>query len=68
MVLPVVKLLEPKMKDGCVLVADNTVASKERYREFLEYVDGEGSGYVRTALPYSGGLEMILYRSGSEGA
>ena len=62
MVLPIVKLLEPHFKPGCVLVADNTVNSAEGYKEFFDHVNAPGSSYITLTLPYNNGLEMTLYR------
>lgn len=62
MVLPLIKTLEPNLKPGCVLVADNTVKSAEGYREYFEYIGAPGSPYRTLTLPYKDGLEMTVYR------
>ncbi|KAF7178908.1 hypothetical protein CNMCM7691_007732 [Aspergillus felis] len=61
MALPTLKLVQPKLRYGAVVVADNTVSSAEGYKEFLEYVRAPGSGFSTLTLPYKGGLEMSVY-------
>ena len=61
MVLPTVKLLEPKFRRGTVIISDNTTASVEGYSEFFAYINAPGSSYRTITLPYAGGLEMTVY-------
>ncbi|RHZ56260.1 O-methyltransferase [Aspergillus thermomutatus] len=61
MALPTLKLIQPKLRYGAVVVADNTLSSAEGYKEFLEYVRAPGSGFSTVTLPYKGGLEMSVY-------
>jgi hypothetical protein len=62
MVMPIIKVLEPHMRAGCVIVADNTVASAEGYADYLRHITAPGSAYTSMTLPYSNGLEMTTYR------
>lgn len=62
MALPVLKTLEPNLKSGCVIVVDNTVRSAKGYRDYFEYINGNGSSYTTLTLPYKDGLEMTVYR------
>ncbi|EAW08933.1 O-methyltransferase [Aspergillus clavatus NRRL 1] len=61
MALPTLKLVQPRLRPGAVIVADNTASSAAGYEEFLEYVRAPGSGFSCLTLPYKGGLEMIVY-------
>jgi hypothetical protein len=45
-----------------VIIADNTVKLGEQYQELFDYVDAEGSGFRRVTMPYSGGIDMIVYQ------
>ncbi|KAH8819835.1 S-adenosyl-L-methionine-dependent methyltransferase [Xylogone sp. PMI_703] len=58
--LPALKLLEPRMKPGAVVIIDNTISSAERYTELLMHLRSPGSGYTNLTIPYSNGLEMCL--------
>lgn len=61
MVLPTLKLLEPRLKPGAVIVADNVESSKEGYSDFLAYIDRADSPYSTVMLPYPGGLSMTTF-------
>lgn len=61
MALPTLKLVQPKLRYGAVVVADNTLSSAEGYKELLEYVRAPESGFSTLTLPYKGGLEMSVY-------
>jgi hypothetical protein len=45
-----------------VIIADNTVMVGDQYQELFDYVDAEGSGFRRVTMPYSGGIDMIVYQ------
>jgi catechol 2,3-dioxygenase-like lactoylglutathione lyase family enzyme len=61
MVLPTLKLLEPRLKPGAVIVADNVVSSKEGYSDFLAYTNRPDSPYSTVTLPYPGGLSLSTF-------
>ncbi|KAI9658762.1 MAG: hypothetical protein M1821_002322 [Bathelium mastoideum] len=61
MVLPTIKLVEPKLRPGAVILADNTIASHRGYAEYLEYIRQPQSGYRTMTLPFPEGLEMTLF-------
>lgn len=43
-----------------MVVADNTEVAREGYRDLLDYVARPGSGFKSMALPFSGGLHLIV--------
>ncbi|KJR79821.1 O-methyltransferase [Sporothrix schenckii 1099-18] len=61
MALPTLKIVQPKLRHGALIIADNTVTAKESYKEFLDYVRAPGSGFVGTTVPFEGGLEVLVY-------
>jgi len=61
MVLPTLKLLEPRLRPGAVIIADNVVSSKEGYNDFFTYIHREDSPYSTVTLPYPGGLSMSTF-------
>ncbi|KAI1330894.1 S-adenosyl-L-methionine-dependent methyltransferase [Xylariaceae sp. FL0255] len=61
MLLPTLKLLEPKLKKGAVLVSDNIISSAEGYHDFHEHIRNHSRAYRSLILPYLGGLEFTLY-------
>ncbi|KAL7802348.1 S-adenosyl-L-methionine-dependent methyltransferase [Trichoderma aethiopicum] len=58
--LPALKLLEPKLRSGAVVIIDNSISSASRYKELLDHLRSPTSGYTNLTLPYSKGLEMCV--------
>ena len=61
MALPTLKLILPHMRYGAVVVADNTIAAAEKYKELLDFMRDPGSGFVNMTLPFNNGLEVSTY-------
>jgi catechol 2,3-dioxygenase-like lactoylglutathione lyase family enzyme len=61
MVIPTLKLLEPRLRPGAVIVADNVVSSKEGYTDFLDHLHRADSPYSTVTLPYPGGLSLSTF-------
>lgn len=61
MALPTLKLVQPNLRHGALIIADNTVSAAKSYKEFLEYVRAPDSGFIDTVVPFSGGLEVLVY-------
>ena len=61
MVVPTLKLLEPKLRPGAVLICDNVVSSTQGYQAFFKHIKAPGAKYRSLTLPFSGGLEMVTY-------
>ncbi|KAL2831484.1 S-adenosyl-L-methionine-dependent methyltransferase [Aspergillus cavernicola] len=59
--LPTLKLVQPSLRSGAVIIADNTVSSYEDYTALREYVENPENGFRRMLLPFKGGLDMIIY-------
>lgn len=59
--MPALKLVAPKMKVGAMVVADNTVAAAQGYKDLIAYLDDPANGFKRTTAPYAGGLEIAVY-------
>ncbi|WP_269541723.1 O-methyltransferase [Cerasicoccus fimbriatus] len=53
MYVDIVKLLEPKMRPGCLIVSDNT--DQEGAATYLEHVRNPANGYISTPLLTPGG-------------
>jgi predicted O-methyltransferase YrrM len=56
--LPVLRLLEPRLTPGAVVVADDTVSMAAQMADYLAYVRDPGHGYLSIAFPESDGLEI----------
>jgi predicted O-methyltransferase YrrM len=60
MALPTLKLVQPKMRHGAVVIADNTTRTKG-YAEMLAYMRSPDSGFINMTVPFSNGLEFSVY-------
>ncbi|KAH0528826.1 hypothetical protein TsFJ059_003638 [Trichoderma semiorbis] len=58
--LPALKLLEPKLRSGAVVIIDNSISSATRYKELLGHLRSPTNGYTNLTLPYSKGLELCV--------
>jgi predicted O-methyltransferase YrrM len=56
--LPVLRLLEPRLAAGALVVADDTVSMAAQMGNYLGYVRDPGNGYLSVAFPGSQGLEI----------
>jgi predicted O-methyltransferase YrrM len=56
--LPVLRLLEPRLFAGALVLADDTVSMAAQMADYLAYVRDPGHGYVSVAFPESDGLEI----------
>lgn len=60
MALPALKLLEPNMRLGAVVIVDNTIGSAKGYADLLAHLRSSEGGYTNLTLPYTKGLEMCV--------
>ncbi len=56
--LPVLRLLEPRLAPGALVVADDTVSMAAQMTDYLSYVRDPGHGYLSVSFPESDGLEI----------
>jgi predicted O-methyltransferase YrrM len=56
--LPVLRLLEPRLVPGALVVADDTISMAAEMTDYLSYVRDPARGYVSVSFPESDGLEI----------
>jgi predicted O-methyltransferase YrrM len=56
--LPVLRLLEPRLAAGALVVADDTVSMAAQMPDYLGYVRDPAHGYLSVSFPESDGLEI----------
>jgi len=56
--LPCLKLLEPKLKAGALIVADDIDLFPEPLRSYLDYVRNASGGYVSVKVPIGDAMEL----------
>jgi predicted O-methyltransferase YrrM len=58
--LPMLRLLEPKLSPGALVVADDLDIAPEALAPYLDYVRQPGNGYVSVELPLGDRIEISL--------
>ncbi|KAJ9603656.1 hypothetical protein H2200_011842 [Cladophialophora chaetospira] len=61
MTLPALRLVQPHLRYGGVVIVDNSIASAERYKDLLAHLRAPDSGFINLTLPYNKGLEVSVY-------
>lgn len=64
--LPVLRMLEPKLQKGAIVLADDTKPFRRRLGAYLAYVRSNDAGYVSLDLPLGDGLEVLLWTGRAE--
>jgi predicted O-methyltransferase YrrM len=60
MALPAMELIAPHLRQGAVIIADNTTQVRHAYAKFFDFVEDPANGLRNMTLPFDGGLEMIV--------
>jgi predicted O-methyltransferase YrrM len=60
MALPALALIAPHLREGAVVICDNTTQFREAYRDYLEFIHDPKSGLRTMTLPFEGGLEFTV--------
>jgi predicted O-methyltransferase YrrM len=60
MARPALSLIAPRLRDGAVVICDNTQQFREAYREYFEFVHDPRNGLRTMTLPFEGGLEFTV--------
>jgi predicted O-methyltransferase YrrM len=60
MARPALELIAPHLRQGAVVVADNTEQVRPAYRQFFEFVEDPANRLRTMTLPFDGGLEMVV--------
>jgi predicted O-methyltransferase YrrM len=59
--LPLLKMLQPRLSAGAVILSDNLFTFKKALRPFVDYVQSDDNGFVSTTIPLGAGLEYSVY-------
>jgi predicted O-methyltransferase YrrM len=63
MARPALSLIAPHLREGAVVICDNTQQFREAYREYFEFIDDPRNGLRTMTLPFEGGLEFTVRAS-----
>jgi predicted O-methyltransferase YrrM len=56
--LPVLRLLEPRLTPGALILADDTISQAAEMSDYLSHVRDPSHGYLSVSFPESDGLEI----------
>jgi predicted O-methyltransferase YrrM len=60
MARPALELVAPRLRNGAVVICDNTEQFRHEYREYFEFVDNPANHLRTMTLPFQGGLEFTV--------
>ena len=60
MARPALSLIAPHLREGAVVICDNTQQFRQAYREYFEFIDDPRNGLRTMTLPFEGGLEFTV--------
>ena len=59
--LSVLKLLQPHLREGALVLADNVPTTKNETSPYAEYIRNPTNGYISTSIEMKGGTEYSLW-------
>jgi predicted O-methyltransferase YrrM len=60
MARPALELVAPSLREGAVVICDNTTEFPEAYRDYFDFVNDPANGLRTMTLPFEGGLEFTV--------
>lgn len=60
MARPALELVAPHLRQGAVVICDNTGSDKNDYRAHFEFIRDPANGFRTMTLPFEGGLEFSV--------
>ena len=57
---PALELVAPRLREGAVVICDNTAQFPEAYRDYFDFVHDPANGMRTMTLPFEGGLEFTV--------
>ena len=60
MARPALELVAPRLREGAVVICDNTAQFPESYRDYFDFVNDRANGLRTMTLPFEGGLEFTV--------
>ena len=60
MARPALELIAPRLREGAVIICDNTAQFPDAYRDYFEFVNDPANRFRTMTLPFEGGLEFTV--------
>ena len=58
--LPALKRVAPSLRQGAIVVCDNTTSHADAYREYFAFVNDPANRFRTLTLPFEGGFELTV--------
>jgi predicted O-methyltransferase YrrM len=58
--LPALQLVSPVLRQGAVVVCDNTTVDAAEYRDYFEFINAPKNRFRTMTLPFTGGFEFTV--------
>jgi predicted O-methyltransferase YrrM len=60
MARPALELVAPRLRDGAVVICDNTDRHRSDYADYFAFLNDPANGFKTMTLPFQGGLEFSV--------
>ena len=60
MARPALELVAPSLREGAVVICDNTTQFPDAYRDYFDFVNDPANKLRTMTLPFEGGLEFTV--------
>ncbi|HEX3069493.1 MAG TPA: class I SAM-dependent methyltransferase [Thermoanaerobaculia bacterium] len=60
MARPALELVAPALRNGAIVICDNTTQFRDAYRDYFDFVNDPANRLRTTTLPFEGGLELTV--------
>jgi predicted O-methyltransferase YrrM len=60
MARPALSLRVPRLREGAVVICDNTLQFRDAYGEYFDFIQDPRNGLRTMTLPFDGGLEFTV--------
>lgn len=61
MALPTLKIIQPRLRKGALILVDNTAWARPMYKDLFDYIHDPINHFNSVTMPYKGGFEVIVY-------
>jgi predicted O-methyltransferase YrrM len=61
MARPALEMIHPYLRDGAVVVCDNTRIQRAEYADYFSFLDDPANGFRTMTLPFEGGFEFSVF-------
>src|SRR5258708_1880369 len=60
MARPALELVAPSLRNGAIVICDNTTQFRDAYRDYFDFVNDPANRLQTMTLPFDGGLELTV--------